>query len=57
MPGTSRNPLRDLELRIEQEGEDNKRRRLAEELQKLADLVPAFSPSARPPCGGCAARP
>lgn len=50
------NPLRDLELRIEEEGEAYKRRRLAEEMQKLADGVPAVSPPQRdraaagPPC-------
>jgi len=38
------NPLRDLELAIEKEGEIFKRRRMAEELQKLADQVPAVSP-------------
>lgn len=53
MPAPSRNPLRDLELRIEQEGEDYKRRRLAEELQKLADQVPAVSPpQPGPPAAG-----
>ncbi len=41
------NPLRDLELLIEEEGEAYKRRRMAEELQKLADLVPAVSPPQR----------
>jgi hypothetical protein len=43
------NPLRDLELAIEEEGEEYKRRRLAEELQKLADRVPAVSPPHEPP--------
>jgi len=38
------NPLRDLELRIEKEGEEYKRRRLAEELGKLAGQTPALSP-------------
>jgi hypothetical protein len=52
------NPLRDVELMIEEEGEEYKRRRLAEELQKLADKVPAISPPqqgsapARAPGGG-----
>lgn len=44
MAETTGNPLRDVELRIEAEGEEYKRRRLAEELQKLADQVPAVSP-------------
>lgn len=52
IPSTG-NPLRDLELRIEAEGEEYKRRRYAEELQKLADSVPVVSPpqppSAPPP--------
>jgi len=38
------NPLRDLELRIEKEGEEYKRRRLAEEIQKLADKESAVFP-------------
>lgn len=42
------NPLRDLELAIEQEGEEFKRRRMAEELQKLADQVSAVSPPDKP---------
>ncbi len=44
MTESTGNSLRDLELRIEKEGEEYKRRRLAEEMQKLADGVPAISP-------------
>ena len=44
MTESTGNPLRDLELRIEKEGEDYKRRRMREEMQKLADREPAISP-------------
>lgn len=44
MTESTGNPLRDLELRIEKEGEDFKRRRLAEEMQKLADKESAVPP-------------
>jgi len=44
MAKSTGNPLRDLELRIEKEGEEYKRRRLAEEMQKLADDESAVSP-------------